>query len=106
MDPHVNAEGTLPAQPSRLRVWTGLVICCAVVATLVYSCNKLLGTKPGKTHTKTVSRTTFPGRWPLTIDGGVLECFDGGQQIVITSGNTTYLVAGVPRPKGESALPI
>ena len=72
----------------------------------MYSCSKILGPNPEKSHSKTVSRATFPGRWPLTIDSGVLECLTESHDIVISSGDTEYLVAGTPRPQGGSMSPI
>lgn len=40
-------------------------------------------------HSETVSRATFTGAWPLTVDSGVLSC-KGGYEVVFTVGRVAY----------------
>ncbi len=103
----MNARDVTPAaKPSDKftpRSWLGLLIIAAVIATLVWSCERMTQ-KDQKTHDKHVTRSDFPGTWPLAIDGGTLECSVG--EIFITSGDSKYRLTGTPRPHGGSDVPI
>lgn len=56
-------------------------------------------TQPGTYQV--VTRATFAGPWPLTVEQGTLSCYRG-RAIIFTSGGRTYAVNGTALSVGKS----
>jgi hypothetical protein len=50
----------------------------------------------------TISKDTFSGEWPFTVDEGVLNC-EGAGAVTFTANGTTYAVNGTAR--GATSFP-
>lgn len=50
-----------------------------------------------------VSKGNFEGEWPLTVDGGTLDCQNeaGARLVTITSAGKTYALNGTARGKAK-----
>ena len=59
------------------------------------SCGSSSGTGGGGDDQGHVTRATFDGTWPLTVDSGTLRCEGAGAVTFTTEDGTTYAVNGL-----------
>jgi hypothetical protein len=79
--------------------WIVMVVVAALAAA---GCDSGSSGSSSDAHSKNISRTTFDGTWPFTVDHGTLAC-DPPQAVTFTdpSGNT-YGVNGSALDAGEA----
>lgn len=92
--------GLEQSAPTKKSGWSEpkiFVVLLALISTAAIIWHAISGGSDGGTihqHSLPVSRTDYPGTWPLTVDDGELWCDGGALTITVRSASDSYSLNG------------
>lgn len=93
----------LPSAPAPKPRWSEpkvFLVLLAVVAIAGIVWHSTSGGGEEKAHDRLVSRTDYPGTWPLTVDAGDLWCNNGALTITVNNVGDSYSLNGTAAATG------